>query len=189
MVHSRLHCALLRRRTADHRAAVHPTGAAGWALHSRQSRRRRRRSSDESPPPPLGRCLATRRDPDRNAATPRRLRADHAVRTRLGGSAQQVRSWASQSTSSAPATSCIHWQRGTLARTGNSPCRRPPAPAAPRGTVGEPVPTYAALQRPIPTCPCGCAGACACACECAGWACCAWCLLQVPLSAHGVLCP
>ena len=42
--------------------------------------------------PPLVRCLATRRDRDRCAATPRRRRADRAIRTRLCGSAQQVRS-------------------------------------------------------------------------------------------------
>jgi hypothetical protein len=36
-----------------------------------------------------------------------------------------------------------------------------------RGIGGAPVPTYAALQTPIPTCPCGCAGACECECECA----------------------
>jgi hypothetical protein len=75
-----------------------------------------------------------------------------------------------------------HASIGSEARsreTGNSPCRRPPAPAAPRGIVGAPVPTYAALQWPIPTCPCGCARACECGCEYAVWACCAWCLLQV----------
>jgi hypothetical protein len=55
-----------------------------------------------------------------------------------------------------------HASIGSEARsheTGNSPCRRSPAPAAPRGIVGAPVPTYAALHWPIPTCACGRAGA------------------------------
>ncbi len=72
-----------------------------------------------------------------------------------------------------------HSSIGSEARsreTGNSPCRRPPAPAAPRGIGGAPVPTYAASQRPIPTC----AGACECGCEYA----------SVPFGrgAHGVCC-
>jgi hypothetical protein len=176
MVRSRLHCALLGRFSSGCRAAVQPVGAAGRALHSSQSRSQRRRSSDASPPP-LGRCSATRRDPESHAATPRRLRADHAVRTRLCGSAQHARSKASHSTSSPPATSCIHWQRGTLARTGNSPCRRAPPPAALGVLLGHVFPLTPLCKGPFPLARAGACG-CECACEYAVWACCAWCLLQ-----------
>ncbi len=67
--------------------------------------------------------------------------------------------------------------------------REQPVPAArlrgPRGVVGAPVPNYAALQRPIPTCSCGCAGACECGCEYAVWACSA-CALEC---SRCVICP
>ena len=130
-------------------AALQCNRCCRWALHSPQSRSQRRRSSDE--PLLLGRRLATRRDPDRRAATPRRFRADHAIRRRRCGSALQARSWASRSTSSAPATSVIDsWERGALARTGNSPCRRPPAPAALGVRLGHPFPLTPVRLYPFP---------------------------------------
>jgi hypothetical protein len=130
------HSRLLRRSAADRCCRL------GLAFHSPQSRGQRCRSSDESPPPPLGRCSATGRDLDRNAATPRRLRADHV----RGQSRRTLCSSSHARRRSGPSSACLASRAAAQPQAPAARTRRRVCPsrggAAPSGLRWARVPAY-----------------------------------------------